>query len=303
MSITTYAIAKDVENFLLLALPIDDNSPVTRGQVERYILQAEGEFHKRTGTAFKPILVEDEMHTVQPWRRSQPEFLDEAWIAARRGVKLMHRPLLPFDTTKGHKIEVYEGSETASSAADPIRRWTDWVADKTYGRDNDFYFDAEKGVVYVRKTFLFRRRNVFRFTYEYGKPITQLDGAISDTDDTITVDSTYGYQNRGVIRIGNEYVFHTGKTSTTFTGCIRGELNTTADSHGDNTEVFEIPDDVRTHVAMRAAALFLENEVFVSMAGDGAGSSPSFDNKVRGWNEQWNKWLTKDYQRFELLDD
>ena len=43
------------------------------------------------------------------------------------------------------------------------------------------------------------------------------------TDTTITVSSTKGYpDDYGLLKIGNEIITYTGKTDTTFTGCIRG---------------------------------------------------------------------------------
>ena len=50
-----------------------------------------------------------------------------------------------------------------------------------------------------------------------------LSAAISATDTTITVSSTKGYpDDYGLLKIDNEIITYTGKTDTTFTGCIRG---------------------------------------------------------------------------------
>ena len=50
-----------------------------------------------------------------------------------------------------------------------------------------------------------------------------LSAAISATDTTITVSSTKGYpDDYGLLKIGDEIITYTGKTDTTFTGCIRG---------------------------------------------------------------------------------
>tara|TARA_R100000544_G_scaffold23255_1_gene11621 strand:+ start:590 stop:2797 length:2208 start_codon:yes stop_codon:yes gene_type:complete len=54
---------------------------------------------------------------------------------------------------------------------------------------------------------------------------------------TITVDSTTGFTTSGKILIDNETITYTGKTSTTFTGCVRGSSNTTATHHLDNAVV------------------------------------------------------------------
>lgn len=69
---------------------------------------------------------------------------------------------------------------------------------------------------------------------------TTLDGAISSTTaTTITVVSTSSFQTQGRIIIDSEVVSYTGKTSTTFTGCIRGEEGTTAATHLTGATVTE----------------------------------------------------------------
>ena len=54
---------------------------------------------------------------------------------------------------------------------------------------------------------------------------------------TITVDSTNGFTSSGQLILSDEVVTYTGKTSTTFTGCIRGSKGTTATHHLDNAVV------------------------------------------------------------------
>ena len=52
---------------------------------------------------------------------------------------------------------------------------------------------------------------------------TKLNGAITYYDDVITVDSTESWPSEyGLLKIGDEIITYTGKTSTTFIGCIRG---------------------------------------------------------------------------------
>jgi hypothetical protein len=69
--------------------------------------------------------------------------------------------------------------------------------------------------------------------------ITQLNGAISDSDTTITVDSTADFKDEGTLVIGTEHIYYSGKTSTTFTGCVRGIDDTTAESALDNATVYQ----------------------------------------------------------------
>lgn len=67
---------------------------------------------------------------------------------------------------------------------------------------------------------------------------TNLDGALTDSATTITVDSTTGFPTTdSVIVIGSERIFYTGTTATTFTGCTRGYDDSTAAAHSDNAPV------------------------------------------------------------------
>lgn len=66
---------------------------------------------------------------------------------------------------------------------------------------------------------------------------TQLNGAITATDTTITVDDTRNAPEEGAFKIDNEWILYTGKTATTFTGCNRGARGTQATSHNDNAVV------------------------------------------------------------------
>jgi hypothetical protein len=66
---------------------------------------------------------------------------------------------------------------------------------------------------------------------------TNLDGSLTDSATTITVNSTTGFDSTGTIFIGNEQITYTGTSSTTFTGATRGANSTTAVAHSDNTQV------------------------------------------------------------------
>ncbi len=67
--------------------------------------------------------------------------------------------------------------------------------------------------------------------------LTTLNGAITDTDTTITVASTTNYPQAGTLIIDNELMYYTGTTATTFTGVTRARLNTIAVAHASGTTV------------------------------------------------------------------
>ena len=66
---------------------------------------------------------------------------------------------------------------------------------------------------------------------------TNLDGSLTDSATTITVNSTTGFASTGTIFIGNEQITYTGTSSTTFTGATRGANDTTAAAQSDDTQV------------------------------------------------------------------
>ena len=70
--------------------------------------------------------------------------------------------------------------------------------------------------------------------------VTKLNGALTATATTVTVDSTTGFDSpTGRIQIGTELIDYTGKTATTFTGCTRGAQGTDKAAHDDNTIVLQ----------------------------------------------------------------
>lgn len=79
--------------------------------------------------------------------------------------------------------------------------------------------------------------------------VTRLDGSISEDAITLTVDDTTNFPGASTpdtarcVYVGDEVVYYTTLTSTTFTGLTRGGTDpqtgrvTQADSHSDNTRV------------------------------------------------------------------
>ena len=64
--------------------------------------------------------------------------------------------------------------------------------------------------------------------------------AVFNIDDVINVSNTTGFPDKyGLIKIGNEIITYTGKTSTSFTGCIRGFSGIDALSRKRKSRVFK----------------------------------------------------------------
>lgn len=297
----TYAAPIDVINHLLVDShsPVTEDTPITKGQIAGYINRAEDEHDDRRGVAFRPRWREHEIHDMEAWRQRHRELFTN-WFAVPRPVQLDRKPIIQLDSSKDHKIEVYEGSTDNISDTAPHGEWTNYL-DKTQGREHDWWVNWREGKLFTRKTFLFRRASLLRITYEWGKPITTLSSSITDSDTTINVTSTHRYERRGFIRLGDEWIFHTGKTDTSFTGCQRGVRETEQNSHSSGDEVYEVPENVWQKVVKKAAADFLENEVYQGVVGEGAGGTPAAEKKIQTWNEEWKEFLGQTKQKWGLL--
>lgn len=72
-------------------------------------------------------------------------------------------------------------------------------------------------------------------------PSITLDGAISDSDDTITLSSTGGLSEHGIIKIEDEFIeyYAIDSDGVTVTSCDRGMFTTTAAAHADTTAVYQ----------------------------------------------------------------
>lgn len=71
----------------------------------------------------------------------------------------------------------------------------------------------------------------------YYDDTTFLDGAVTNNQTTITVDSTAAFSSSGAIIIENEIITYSGKTATQFTGCTRGAAGSSNTTHDSGTGV------------------------------------------------------------------
>jgi hypothetical protein len=104
---------------------------------------------------------------------------------------------------------------------------------------------------------------------------TTLSGNLTDSATSIVVVSTATFSPTGLIAIGNELITYTGKTSTTFTGCIRGYDGTTPAAHLNGARVEDLITKAH-HNVLAGTVIALETKV-----GSGA-STPSANTVLRG---------------------
>ena len=89
---------------------------------------------------------------------------------------------------------------------------------------------------------------------------TTLTSAINSTTNVITVASTATFASSGLLAIDNELITYTGKTSLTFTGCVRGFNGTTGASHG-NSSLVENVDSSAYHNTLAAALVATQTKL------------------------------------------
>lgn len=67
---------------------------------------------------------------------------------------------------------------------------------------------------------------------------TTLTSSVSSSATTMPVTSTAGFLSTDYLILGDEEIFHTGKTATSFTGCTRGYHSTKAAAHSSGTAIY-----------------------------------------------------------------
>ena len=105
--------------------------------------------------------------------------------------------------------------------------------------------------------------------------LTTLDGNLTINAATIVVQSTTAFSTSGLIMVGSEIISYTGKTSTSFTGCVRGFNGSTATTHTTGTAVEDVI--VGAHHNVLSSALIATQ----TKVGSGA-STPTPNTVLRG---------------------
>ena len=143
----TYCTAAQVASFLNITTPTGSTDP-TLLEVEEMINENEDYIDDTTGHAWRSVTVTDETHSLENYAFN---------ISDGVSISLHHRKVTVFQSGTD-KLEVWDGTQDL-----------DYVANKTEGRNRDFWVDYTNGRVFI-KTF---PRNLPRFfgvkvTYRYG---------------------------------------------------------------------------------------------------------------------------------------
>jgi len=131
---------------------------------------------------------------------------------------------LPTDTIDLLEHVIRTGSNTASTQADlTITR----ISVSTYATIPNKLSQARPIQVWVQ-----------RLSGEVNPTNAILNGSITATDTTITLNSVVGLAGSGFIRLDSEDIYYTYVTGNTLGGVFRGQNNTTAASHSTSTAVY-----------------------------------------------------------------
>jgi hypothetical protein len=131
---------------------------------------------------------------------------------------------LPTDTIDLLEHVIRTGSNTASTQADlTITR----ISVSTYATIPNKLQQARPIQVWIQ-----------RLSGETNPTNAVLDGAITSTATTITLNTVVGLAGSGFIRLGTEDIYYTYVSGNTLGGVYRGQNNTTAAEQADGTAVF-----------------------------------------------------------------
>jgi hypothetical protein len=131
---------------------------------------------------------------------------------------------LPTDTIDLLEHVIRTGSNTASTQADlTITR----ISVSTYATIPNKLQQARPIQVWVQ-----------RLSGQTNPTSSTLNGTITSTDTTITLNSVVGLAGSGFIRLDTEDIYYTYVSGNTLGGVFRGQNNTTAASHTTGTAVY-----------------------------------------------------------------
>jgi len=131
---------------------------------------------------------------------------------------------LPTDTIDLLEQLIRTGANTASTQADlTITR----ISVSTYATIPNKLQQARPIQVWVQ-----------RLSGEVNPTTSFLNGAITSTDTTITLDTVVGLAGSGFLRLNSEDIYYTYISGNTLGGVFRGQNNSTAAAHTDGTAVF-----------------------------------------------------------------
>lgn len=147
-----YCTVADVQRILGNPDAFSGSTNPTSTQVESFISSAEEKVEKATLHAWRTTTVTDEYYDI-------PIVSNSKRYQVGVPIYLKNKSIKTIDGGEGDKIEVWNGSA-----------YEDWVSTKTEGRNEDYWLDYNRGVLYLKTHYLrgFGDRRL-RLTYRYGE--------------------------------------------------------------------------------------------------------------------------------------
>lgn len=147
---TTYCNVQDVKRYLQTVGAHSITTPET-DETKRMIIDAEDDIDQMTNHSWKTKSVTDEYYSFP----RNAHYRWETGIA----IALRHRNIKTM-LSGTDKIEVWRGNA-----------YTEYVANNTEGRGDDYWLDYGQGVLYIRIWPLFYITKAIRMTYRYGENV------------------------------------------------------------------------------------------------------------------------------------
>lgn len=152
--VVTYCTADDVAR-LLQTEPFGTTTTPTTAQVEKIINRKEDRIDQKLNHGWRE-------------KTSKLLFISPSFIDLRNGVRFdLPNYAIKTLTNGTDTLEVWDGNN-----------YIDFLADRTEGRDNDYWLDEELGVLYIRRDVQTSAKKAIRIQFRYGE--TTVSGDIED---------------------------------------------------------------------------------------------------------------------------
>jgi len=151
---TTYCTENDVKRYMALDMTISEDTTPSINDVQDFIEEAEDDIDHQTQDAWRSKTVVNEFYDIPRVRYNY-----QTGIA----IHLRHTDIKAL-TNGTDKLEIWDGSS-----------YVDWLATKTEGRNNDYWLEETKGILYLRYPYRFYAKQAIRLTYRYGKTVVPGD--------------------------------------------------------------------------------------------------------------------------------
>lgn len=145
----SYCTVTDVSDILMLGYAFSSTTKPTATAVSTWIVGVEDEIDQATQHSWKETTKTDEFYNI--------EYRERWFWGAGVKINVENREVRSMDTDEGDKIEIWDGTQ-----------YVDWVATKTEGRNEDYWWDYNQGILFINKRHWSIFQKPIRLTYRFG---------------------------------------------------------------------------------------------------------------------------------------